>query len=137
MVYALDAALLLAAAVAMGRPFHRPSDSQSAGLECALMFILMLLLSPMSHKTHFGILILPGFSAARAAIEKRDRVAAGCMLVCLIVIGLLDHFFFYPPLGDLFAWYGNVTLGTAALGVACWHILFKSAKTSSAVAASV
>jgi hypothetical protein len=137
MVYSLDAALLLAAASVMGRPFHRPSDSQSAGLECALMFILMLLLSPMSHKTHFGILILPGFFVARAAIEKRDGVAAACMFVCLIVIGLLDHFFIYPPLGDLFAWYGNITLGTAALGVACWHVLFKSLKTSSAIAANV
>ncbi len=136
-VYSLDAALLLAAASAMARPFHRPPDSQSAGLECALMFILMLLLSPMSHKTHFGILILPGFFIARAAIEKRDRVAAACMLICLLVIGLLDHFFLYPPLGDLFAWYGNVTLGTAALGIACWHVLFNKPKTFSPTAASV
>jgi hypothetical protein len=30
-----------------------------------------------------------------------------------------------------------VTLGTVALGIACWHILFKSLKTSSAIAASV
>ena len=34
-VYSLDAGLLLIAASAMARPFHRPSDSQSAGLECA------------------------------------------------------------------------------------------------------
>jgi hypothetical protein len=136
-VYSVDAGLLLAAAAAMRRPFHRPSDPQSAGLECALMFILMLLLSPMSHKTHFGILILPGFFVARAAIEKHDHISAACLFVCLIVIGLLDHFFIYPPLGDLFAWYGNVTLGTTALGIACWHILFKSLKTSSAIAASV
>jgi hypothetical protein len=137
MVYSLDAALLLAAAFAMRRPLHPPSDPQSAGLECALMFILMLLLSPMSHKTHFGILILPGFFVARAAIEKRNYIATASMLICLIVIGLLDHFFLYSPLGDLFAWYGNVTLGAAALGIACWYSLFKRPKTSSAIAASV
>ena len=137
MVYTLDAALLLAAALAMGKPLRRPTDSQSAGLECALMFILMLLLSPMSHKTHFGILILPGFFVARAALANRDRVAAACMFICLIVIGLLDHFFLYPPLGDLFAWYGNVTLGAAALGIACCHILLKKPNTSSVTATSI
>ena len=39
-----------------------PTNARRLGLECALMFILMLLLSPMSHKTHFGILMLPGFA---------------------------------------------------------------------------
>jgi hypothetical protein len=43
------------------------------------------------------------------------------MFACVILIGLLDHFFLYPPLGDLFAWFGNITLGTAALGIACFH----------------
>jgi hypothetical protein len=45
------------------------------------------------------------------------------MLICLIVIGLLDHFVFYTALGDVFAWYGNVTCGAAALGAACFHAL--------------
>jgi Glycosyltransferase family 87 len=128
MVYALDAALLLAAAVAMRQPFKRAPDSKTAGLECALMFILMLLLSPMSHKTHFGILILPGFFVARDAIVNRNRVSAWCMLICVIVIGLLDHFFLYSPLGDLFAWFGNVTIGAAALGAACLFALARESK---------
>jgi hypothetical protein len=131
-VYGVDATLLLAAGLAMRRPFHRPPDSRTAGLECTLMFILMLLLSPMSHKTHFGLLVLPGFFVARGAIEGRDWVCAVCMLICVIVIGLLDHFFLYPALGDLFAWYGNITLGTIALGIACWHFLFSGSKTFSA-----
>jgi hypothetical protein len=128
MVYAVDAALLWASAWAMGRPFRRPGDSQSAGLECALVFILMLLLSPMSHKTHFGILILPGFFVARAAIEKRDKTAAVCLVICTISIGLLDHF--YAPFGDLFAWFGNITIGAAALGTACLFLLMRAPKTT-------
>jgi len=86
----------------------------------------MLLLSPMSHQTHFGILILPGFFVARMAIVNHDRVAAWSMLICLIVIGLLDHFIFYTALGDVFAWYGNVTCGAVALGAACLHALAQS-----------
>jgi hypothetical protein len=57
------------------------------------------------------------------AVEYRDRVAACCMLACVILIGLLDHFFFYSALGDVFAWYGNVMWGTIALGIGCFHWL--------------
>jgi hypothetical protein len=123
LVYAVELALLLAAGWAMGCPFRRPRDAYTAGLEAALVIILMLLLSPMSHKTHFGILILPGFFVARMVIEHHDRVAVWCMLACVIVIGLLDHFFLYTVLGDVFAWYGNVMWGTIALGIACFHSL--------------
>ena len=133
MVYALDAALLLAAAWAMRRPFQRPRDIQTAGLECALMFILMLLLSPMSHKTHFGILMLPAFFVARSAIVDRNRLSAACILLCTIVIGLLDHFIFYPPLGDVFAWFGNVMWGAAALGIACFGLLMQRKSPATAM----
>ena len=123
LVYAVEMGLLIAAAWGMGRPFRWPRDAYSAGLESTLVIILMLLLSPMSHKTHFGILILPGFFVARMAIEQHDRVAALCLFVCVVLIGLLDHFFFYTVLGDVLAWYGNVMWGTIALGIACFHAL--------------
>jgi len=131
LVYALEFVLVMTAAWGMGRPFRRPPDAYSAGLESALVIILMLLLSPMSHKTHFGILILPGFFVARMAIEHRDRVAAWCMLACVIVIGLLDHFFLYTALGDIFAWYGNVMWGAIALGIACFYSLAVKSSSSS------
>jgi hypothetical protein len=89
------------------------------------MFILMLLISPMSHKTHFGILIFPGFFVARAVIQHHDRFAAVCLLIGLISIGLLDHFPIYP---DLIAWFGNITIGTLALGFACGHLLMKNSR---------
>jgi hypothetical protein len=50
------------------------------------------------------------------------------MLVCLILIGILDHFFFYTVLGDVFAWYGNVMWGTIAIGIACFHSLASQRK---------
>ena len=121
-VYTIYAALLAVAAWAMRRPFRWPPDAETAALECATVFILILLLSPMSHLTHFGILMFPGFIVARRAIEKRDRVAMAAMLVVLIIIGLLDHFA-YRPIGDLAAWLGNVMWGATALGVACSYFL--------------
>jgi hypothetical protein len=125
MVYSLDLELLAAAAWALGRPVRAAANAQRAGLECSLMFILMLLLSPMSHKTHFGILMLPGFFVARFWIQQRSRLAAAAMIVCVISIGLLDRDFFGAALGDMFAWYGNVMWGAVALGVACFYALAK------------
>jgi hypothetical protein len=120
MVYSLDLALLVGVAWAIGRPLRKPNDQRRLGVECALMFVLMLLLSPMSHKTHFGILMLPGFFVARMWIQQRDRLAATMMIVCVISIGLLDRDFFGAALGDLFSWYGNVMWGAVALGVGCF-----------------
>jgi hypothetical protein len=129
-VYAIEALLAATAAWAMGRPFRRERDSRRLGLECSLVFILMLLLSPMSHKTHFGILILPGFFVARMAIEEHDRVAAVAMGLCVVSIGILDRNFFGSAIGDMFAWYGSVMWGAVALGVACFYAL---ARTRSSV----
>jgi hypothetical protein len=122
-VYAIDAALLAAVFLAMKKPFRRP-DANTAVLECATVFILMLLLSPMSHLTHFGLLMFPGFLVARMAIERNDRVAMAAILIVVVIIGLLDHFP-YRPIGGFAAWMGNVMWGAVALGVACYHALLK------------
>jgi hypothetical protein len=121
-VYAVDAALLAAVFLAMRKPFRRPG-ANTAVLECATVFILMLLLSPMSHLTHFGLLMFPGFLVARMAIERNDRVALAAMLIVVIIIGLLDHFP-YRPVGDFAAWVGNVMWGAVVLGIACTRALY-------------
>jgi len=125
LVYGFEGILGLAAAWALGRPFRRAPDARVAGLECALVFILMLLFSPMSHKTHFGILILPGFFVARMAVVEKNRLAIVGIVICMIVIGVLDHFVFYNAVGDMFAWYGNIMWGTFALGMVCFWALPK------------
>ena len=112
-----------------GPPLHRPSDARTAGLESALVMILMLLLSPMSHKTHFGILILPGFFVARMAIEQRDRIAAWCMLACVILIGLLDHLLLHGP-GRRAGMVRQRHVGCDPLGIACFHSLAVKSKAA-------
>ena len=133
-VYGIEAVLAGIAAVVMGRPFRGAASKEHALLECAVVFILILLLSPMSHKTHFGILILPGFIVARRAVCQGDRFAVGAIVVCTLVIGVLDRMFFRPDpaMGDLFAWYGNVMWGAVALGAACVVALARIPKTAGA-----
>jgi hypothetical protein len=122
LVYGIDAALLAAVAWAMNRAFRTPPEAGVAALECATVFILMLLMSPMSHVTHFGVLIFPGFLIARMAIERNDRLAMAAIVIVLILVGVLDRFP-YQPIGGFAAWVGNVMWGAVALGVACVYAL--------------
>ena len=59
--------------VAVG-PFRKIAEDHrrtKAALECGIVLLLMLLLSPMSSKAHFGTLIVPGFCLARAGSAPR------------------------------------------------------------------
>jgi hypothetical protein len=128
MLRGIEVAMLAGAIWAMGRPFRRPASAHQAVLEASVVFILALLFSPMSHRTHFGILILPGLLVTRLAIEGRNRACIWATVACFILIGLMDRNFFGQALGDLFAWYGNVTLGTIALGIGCCAALVQLRK---------
>lgn len=88
-------------------------------LECSMILLLMLLLSPMSSKAHFGTLVLPGFCLARAALPSRSRFLKG-VLAAAVVLGLLCN---KDPLGErlytLSLWYGVVTWQTLLLLAGC------------------
>jgi hypothetical protein len=122
-VYSVDLLLLLAAAWALGRPFRRPgvvgADGPRHGLECAVVLLLMLLLSPMSSKAHFGTLLVPGFCLARAALSPGRR-AERALLAVAVALSLLAS---KGPLGErlytLGLWYGALTWQTLALLAGC------------------
>jgi hypothetical protein len=138
LVYAVGALLVSAAAWACGRPIRsardEPGDAGGGetpvgrhGLECGVVLLLMLLLSPMSSKAHFGVLILPGFCLARAAPASRAPLPRGLLLaaVALAALGSKD------PLGErlytLTLWYGSVTWETLALLLGCLFVLRQDA----------
>ena len=54
-------------------------DGSLQALECGMVLLLMLLLSPMSSKAHFGTLVMPGFCLARAALWSRSRLLKGML----------------------------------------------------------
>jgi hypothetical protein len=121
-VYALQLLLLAAVLVICGRPFRRVGEDASESrqaLECGIVLLLMLLLSPMSSKAHFGTLIVPGFCLARSALLSRSRTLVAVLLGA-ILLGLLSN---KDPLGErlytLSLWYGVVTWQTMLMLTGC------------------
>jgi hypothetical protein len=136
-VYSVGLLLLLAAAWGFGRPFHRrgvegPGGSRH-GLECAVVLLLMLLLSPMSSKAHFGTLLVPGFCLARAALNP-DRRAERALLALAVALSLVAS---KGPLGErlytLSLWYGALTWQSLALLAGCLVALRRSPPGGAAV----
>ncbi len=125
-VYGVELCILGAVLCICGRPFrNRPHDGQGSplALECGSVLLLMLLLSPMSSKAHFGTLVLPGFCLARAALRSYGRILKG-VLAGAVVLGLLCN---KDPLGErlytLSLWYGLVTWQTLLLLAGCLLVL--------------
>ena len=138
MVGSLELVLLLAAAWACGRPFRRLDaagpDGPRFGLECGAVLLLMLLLSPMSSKAHFGTLLVPGFCLARAALGPGRR-AEKALLAVAVALSLLAS---KGPLGErlytLSLWYGAPTWQSLALLAGCLVALRRLPPAGAAVA---
>jgi hypothetical protein len=127
-VYAVELSILIAVLWTCGRPFSKLDDNAGGtrhALECSMVFLLMVLLSPMSSKAHFGTLVLPGFCLGRAAVSSRPgarrsgRLLTG-LLAAAVLLGLLCN---KDPLGEklytLSLWYGVVTWQALLLLTGC------------------
>ena len=66
-----------------------PFDKLQTGVEAAAVVCLMLLLSPMSSKSHYVVTLLPSLLIARAIVERRSRWLPW-LLVPLIACGPLS-----------------------------------------------
>jgi len=95
-------------------------------IEYSIIFTLMLLMSPMSSRAHFGILILPAFCLARVAVVTRDRtireilgsVAVMALFTNKDLVGSFAH--------DTFLWLGTTTLSTGLLWAGCVYVLWRA-----------
>jgi hypothetical protein len=131
-VYGVQLSMLAAVLWICGRPFGKALDDPGGprdALEYSMVVLLMVLLSPMSSKAHFGTLILPGFCLARAALRSQGRLLKG-VLASAVVLGLLCN---KDPLGErlytLSLWYGVVTWQTLLLLVGCL-LVYRKMKSS-------
>jgi hypothetical protein len=132
-VYATELVLLLAAAWAIGwRRDRRSMDPNREPLEYGLVLTLMLLLSPMSSKPHFCILILPAFCIARRALQER-RHWARTVLALVFIAGFIGTKGVWGADQSVIAlWYGNVMCSAALLFVGCWVMLARPQATPAA-----
>jgi hypothetical protein len=123
LVYGVELSLLAAILWMSGRPFqnlrHEDGGGMRQALESGMVLLLMVLLSPMSSKAHFGTLVLPGFCLARVALRSRSKLLKG-MLATSVVLSLVCN---KDPLGErlytLSLWYGVVTWQALILLAGC------------------
>lgn len=127
-ILGIEMALVLLTLAICRRPFQRLVNAENYPLprdvlEYSVVFLLMLLFSPMSSKAHFGILVLPGFCLARAAVSKKHPWLWP-LLVASVMLALV---FNKGPLGEgaytLTLWLGCVTWQTLLLLAGCLGLL--------------
>jgi hypothetical protein len=107
------------------RPSLPPEERRFRRLaEAAVVVCAMLLLSPMSSKQHFCVLVLPiSVCLADFLFRRRDPFVAAALLTVLIgVIGAKD--LVGRPLGNLLLAYGALTFCTAACLLASCRVAF-------------
>jgi hypothetical protein len=92
-------------------------------LEGGILLLLMLLLSPMSSKAHFGVLVLPGFCLARAAVRSRSPWLWGTLLGAAILASTGSKGVLGNRLYTLSLWAGTTTWGTLFLLAGCCQVL--------------
>jgi hypothetical protein len=126
-VRGVEAALIGLSIVALARSRATGAGHQSERnvYEYGVVLALMLLLSPMSSKPHFGTLLIPGFALARLAVSSRRRGVG--MVVALAATAALVSNKDLIGAGNytLALWYGSVTAVSVALFFGCATTLIR------------
>jgi Glycosyltransferase family 87 len=128
LIIAVSAGLILATMAAQGwrrapsNPKSNADGQMRQSLECSMVLILMLLLSPMSSKPHFGTLLLPGFCVARLAIQGHSRVLGGLFVLVLAGV-LLSQNIMGQYIVCVAMWYGTLMWATLLLLIGCGYAL--------------
>jgi hypothetical protein len=96
-------------------------------IECGMVLLLMLLLSPNSSRAHFCIMILPAFCAARIAVNLPAPAVRWLLGLALVCSTLSIHLRLSATLvpEQFLLWVGVVTFSTLFLLLACIVALWK------------
>ena len=142
-IYGSYGLLAIGSAIAMWPPFRElKSRFDSGGVvdsserfhravyEVAISLSLVPLVSPMSSRSHFCILLLPAMCLARVAVERRDGIAR-ISLFTAIVLSVIS--FNIPPLQlvhQITLYLGSATATALSLligcGWVCWTLKQRS-----------
>jgi hypothetical protein len=103
----------------------RPNPEVSSHLpdreefEFCIVLILMLMLSPMSGRAHFGILILPAFCLARFALWTGHRVILAIVVTVIVLVGIAHRDLVPEAVHAAFLWAGATTASAILLWLGC------------------
>lgn len=94
------------------------NHSSSNALEYSMVMLMMVLMSPMSSKSHFGILILPGMVLARVAWTQQSKVL-WMLFIAGNVIGITALTWWGNYIAYVSLFYGVVTIKSLFLLAGC------------------
>jgi hypothetical protein len=101
-------------------------------LECSMFFMLTLLLSPMTSRSHFGISILPAFCLCRDAIYSGDKFSWTLLILALVFsissFNIRDDKTFV----EMSFWLGSVMFCAVFLLIGCGHLILRGARAAGA-----
>ncbi len=117
--------LLVAAVMRPGRPrpWNDPAMPTRASLEFGLVMLLILLISPMSSRSLFCMMLLPAFCIARAAVYRRDWIAWTSIILAGLASFLSLNLWFAPTFSHETLWVGFSTINTMMLFLGCVWLL--------------
>ncbi len=92
--------------------------------EYSLVLVMMLLLSPMSGRAHFGILLLPALSLARVAMVTGNRALWTILGLCVALTLVANKDLVGDFVYDTFLWAGATTAVAVLLWGGCVAMLW-------------
>jgi len=114
--------ITVAARAQRAKPF--PSSlPERKSYEFSMVLILMLMLSPMSSRAHFGTLVLPGFCLARFAFTTRDRAISAILLLVVLLVAPPYKYLVPENISSALLWGGAATDAAMLLWVGCVVVL--------------
>jgi hypothetical protein len=110
---------LALAGIVVARRRPECDDGSVTVWECGTVIAGMLLFSPMSSAAHFGLLLLPGFALARAAVVGRRKWAWPVLAAGLAAAALTNKSLWGDTLYTIGLWYGSATWAAVACLLGC------------------
>jgi len=101
----------------------QPQLPRIIAMEFAIVFILMLLMSPMSGLAHFVVLALPSLCLARLAVLGHRRIAIAAISVAAAGAFALNKDLVGGVAYDAILWSGGATVSAIALWLGCFAAL--------------
>jgi hypothetical protein len=100
-------------------PGVNPLPAGIERFEIGMLFCLMLLLSPVSSKPHFCMLLIPAWAVAREALLRRDRFLLAVTFLSAFAGLAANKDLVGKTIYDAVKWSGVITLETLMLFTAC------------------
>ena len=126
--FAITALLGLVALVALWR---RPSEITPGpvfAVEVGIVLTLMLLLSPMSSKPHFAVLIVPQLALVRLACQTRDRWLLALTAAVAIAGPCTGNDIIGRAAYDFLTWHGLIIGMTVLLFLGCCRARYRAVR---------